>query len=97
MKSKQLSFSELSLEARTEAIKEAAEESAWAIEKTEEKIARLAELLKQQKAALGHGKWLPWVRETFGDTDAAVWKVQRWLRAGRSNNAPAHYLELGEQ
>lgn len=95
MKNK-LAFSELSVESRTEAIKEAAEESAWAIEKTEEKIARLADLLKQQKAALGHGKWLPWVRETFGDTDAAVWRVQSWLRAGRSNNCKINYLEVGE-
>jgi len=91
----ELTFAGLSIEARTEVILEAAEESAWAIESTDKKIARLAELLKQQKAALGHGKWLPWIRETFGDSDAAVWKVQRWMR-GKSNNAPAHYLDLGE-
>jgi hypothetical protein len=91
----ELTFAGLSIEARTEVILEAAEESAWAIESTDKKIARLAELLKQQKAALGHGKWLPWIRETFGDSDAAIWKVQRWMR-GKSNNAPAHYLDLGE-
>ena len=92
----EITFADLSVEARTEVILEAAEESAWAIESTDKKIARLAELLKQQKAALGHGNWLPWVKGTFGDSDAAVWKVQRWMR-GRSNNAPAHYLELDDE
>lgn len=92
----EITFADLSVEARTEVILEAAEESAWAIESTDKKIARLAELLKQQKAALGHGNWLPWVKATFGDSDAAVWKVQRWMR-GRSNNAPAHYLELDDE
>lgn len=92
----EITFVDLSVEARTEVILEAAEESAWAIESTDKKIARLAELLKQQKAALGHGNWLPWVKATFGDSDAAVWKVQRWMR-GRSNNAPAHYLELDDE
>lgn len=91
-----VTFASLSVEARTEVIKEAAEESAWAIESTDKKIARLADLLKQQKTALGHGKWIPWIKETFGDNDAAVWKVQRWMR-GRANNAPAHYLELGDE
>ena len=92
----EITFADISVEARTEVILEAAEESAWAIESTDKKIARLAELLKQQKAALGHGNWLPWVKATFGDSDAAVWKVQRWMR-GRSNNAPAHYLELDDE
>jgi hypothetical protein len=91
----QITFADISVEARTEVILEAAEESAWAIESTDKKIERLKELLTQQKAALGYGKWLPWVRETFGDSDAAIWKVQRWMR-GRSNNAPAHYLDLPE-
>jgi hypothetical protein len=91
----EVTFVNLTVEARTEVIKEAAEESAWAIESTDKKLARLAELLKQQKGALGHGKWLPWIRETFGDSDSAIWKVQRWMR-GKSNNAPAHYLDLGE-
>jgi hypothetical protein len=91
----EVTFANLTVEARTEVIREAAEESAWAIESTDKKLARLAELLKQQKAALGHGKWLPWIRETFGDSDSAIWKVQRWMR-GKSNNAPAHYLDLGE-
>jgi hypothetical protein len=90
-----VTFADISVEARTQVILEAAEESAWAIESTDKKIERLRVLLTQQKAALGHGKWLPWVRETFGDSDAAIWKVQRWMR-GKSNNAPAHYLDLPE-
>jgi hypothetical protein len=46
--------------------------------------------LEEQKKALGHGKWLPWIRETFGQDDAAIQKIQRFLR--KPNTSLLTYL-----
>jgi hypothetical protein len=87
---KSITFGELTIEARTEVIKEAVESTAWSLEKSEKELEFLRARLEEQKKALGHGKWLPWIRETFGQDDAAIQKIQRFLR--KPNTSLLTYL-----
>lgn len=91
----QITFAELSVEARTEVIKEAVESTAWSLEKSEKELEFLRLRLEEQKAALGHGKWLPWIKETFGDDDGAIRKIQRFLK--KPNTTLLTYLPEGEE
>jgi hypothetical protein len=86
----ELTFASLTIEARTEVIKEAMESTAWALEKSEKELEFLRLRLEEQKAALGHGNWLPWIKETFGGDDSAVRKIQRFLQ--KPNTTVLTYL-----
>lgn len=91
----EITFAKLTIEARTEVIKECVASSSLSIKKTEAEMTRLAELLRQQKEALGHGKWIPWIRETFADDESQIRRVQRYMQV--SNATFVSYLEFGEQ
>lgn len=81
MKNELVKFENLSIEARTEVIKESMESTLWAFEKTEKEVAFLRARLYEQKQAVGHGNWQKWVFETFGDDNGATLrKLQRFMR-----------------
>lgn len=81
----QITFSELSIEARTEAIKESLESTLWSLERSEQQIETLRRLLEEQKKAVGHGNWLRWVRENLGDSDATIQKIQHFMRHSKKS------------
>ena len=89
-------LSKISVEARTEVIKELFSDVAGLIDKSYAKMAKLVEILKQQKEAVGHGNWIPYLKENFGG-DAAVKRVQYYMRkVDESNSRIFNYLEDGE-
>lgn len=86
----------ISIEARTEVIKELMSDVAILFDKSEEKVTKLIEVLKHQKEAVGHGAWLPYLRDNFGG-DAAVQRVQHFMRKrSESNKSLVTYLDDGD-
>lgn len=89
-------LAKISVEARTEVIKDLFADVAGLIDKSDTKLAKLVEVLKQQKEAVGHGNWIEYLKENFGG-DAAVKRVQYYMRkVDNSNSRIFNYLEDGE-
>lgn len=86
-------LTKISIEARTEVIKELFTDVAVLFDKSEEKVEKLVEVLQQQKDAVGHGNWLKYISENFGG-DPAIRRIQYFMRKPASSNNPLlDYLE----
>lgn len=94
MKTDLTTFADLSIEARTKVIRECLEQTLSAFEKSEDRLKRTCEVLRQQKAAVGHGKWTQWLADNFGGDDATIQRIRRYLRkdAANSNSSLLNYL-----